>query len=102
MVFSTPTAGPVHLGVRFTEAGSTLDMEVGVFYALESIAPGEFRRADVGVGEIIKMIDLICRRAADAGYLRLRAHGVRTGYKEGFRSFEVDLARRGRGRQTPG
>jgi hypothetical protein len=53
-------------------------MEIRAFYALESLASGEVRRADVGIDEIIKGLDLICRRASDAGFLRLRAHGIRT------------------------
>jgi hypothetical protein len=94
IVFSTPTAGPVQLTVKFEERGTTLDMEIHGFYALECLEPGESRLADVGVGEIMKGLDLICRRAADAGFLRLHAHGVRSGSKVGFRSINVDVAGR--------
>jgi hypothetical protein len=94
--FETPTAGPVQLVVRFTEQGDTLDMEIQAFYGLEAIKGERIDRADVGIREMIKGLDLICRRAADAGYRRLHAHGVRSGAKEGFRSIDIDLDRRGR------
>jgi hypothetical protein len=93
--FSTPTAGLVHLIVVFTDQGTTLDMEIRAFYGLEAAADPEVRRADVGIAEIIKGLDLICRHAADAGYRRLHAHGVRSGDKSGARSIDVDLSRRG-------
>ncbi len=96
--FSTPTAGVVHLIVVFTEDGSTLDMEIRAFYGLEAAAGPEFRGADVGVAEIMKGLDLICRHATDAGYERLHAYGVRSGAKEGPRSIDVDLGRHGRRR----
>jgi hypothetical protein len=94
IVFSTPTAGPVQLTVRFEEQGTTLDMEIYGFYALECLEPGNPGRADVGVGEIMKGLDLVCRRASEAGYLRLHAHGLRSGDKAGLRSIDVNLARR--------
>jgi hypothetical protein len=94
IVFSTRTAGPVQLTVRFSEQGSTLDMDIHGFYALDSLGVGEARQAEVGIAEIIKGLDLICARAADAGFLRLHAHGVRSGGKQGFRSIDIDLTRR--------
>jgi hypothetical protein len=94
IVFSTATVGPVQLTVRFSEQGSTLDMDIHGFYALEALGVGEARQADLGIGEIIKGLDLICARAADAGFLRLHAHGLRSGAKAGFRSIDIDLTRR--------
>jgi hypothetical protein len=95
--FETPTAGPVQLRVILSAQGERLDVNIVSLYA-KSFLEGGAPHADVGLVEMLKGRDFICRRAADAGYdtVRFRGRRVRTADQGDAPWHAVDVNLRGR------